>query len=143
MTIHTVLVRADTLVVSWADGSSSSYPTIWLRDNCPSGLHPQTHERLLDLLALEAAPVLTSAQLDGDHVVLSYGDGHVSPMPVGLLSAHRPGQRAADAAAIAPQLWRGDDRANRPASCGGPDFGGRPRAERMAARHRQIRHRDC
>ncbi|MDF1775051.1 MAG: TauD/TfdA family dioxygenase [Rhizobiaceae bacterium] len=108
MTICDLSVRTDTLVVTWADNSSTPFPTIWLRDNCPSGLHPQTHERLLDLLALDVSPVLLSAHLDGDNVVLGFDDDHVSHMPVALLSAHRPGQPAADAAAITPQLWRAD-----------------------------------
>jgi gamma-butyrobetaine dioxygenase len=108
MTIHTLLVRADTLVVTWLDSTTTSFPTIWLRDNCPSGLHPQTHERLLDLLTLDVAPVLTSATLDGGHVILGYEDGHVSRMAVSMLSAHRPGQRAVDPAAIAPQVWRSE-----------------------------------
>lgn len=106
MTIKDLTVRADTLVVIWADDTTASFPTIWLRDNCPSGLHPQTHERLLDLLTLDDAPVLLSAQIEGATVRLTYADGHVSQMLAGLLSAHRPGQRAPDAAAIPPRLWR-------------------------------------
>lgn len=108
MMITDLLVRADTLVVTWPDASTTAFPTIWLRDNCPSGLHPQTHERMLDLLALDAAPVLTSAELRGAAVALTYADGHISQMPAALLSAHRPGQRAEDAAAIAPTLWRSE-----------------------------------
>jgi len=108
MTSHTLLVRADTLVVTWPDRTTTSFPTIWLRDNCPSGLHPQTHERLLDLLTLDVVPVLTSATLDDGDVILGYEDGHVSRMAVSMLSAHRPGQRAADHAAIAPQIWRSE-----------------------------------
>lgn len=108
MTINDLMVRTDTLDVTWADNNTTAFSTIWLRDNCPSGLHPQTQERLLDLLALDASPVLTSANLEGGEVVLSYEDGHVSRLPVTLLSTHRPGQRAEDAAAIAPRLWRAD-----------------------------------
>lgn len=108
MTIGDLLVRADTLVVTWADKTTTSFPTIWLRDNCPSGLHPQTHERLLDLLALDEVPVLTSATLGEADVTLTYEDGHISRMNVSMLSDHRPGNRAADAAAIAPQLWRAE-----------------------------------
>jgi len=108
MTIKDLTVRADTLVVSWADDTTTAFPTIWLRDNCPSGLHPQTHERLLDLLELDDAPVLTEARLAAGHAVLTYADGHISHMPTSLLDAHRPGQRATDPAAIAPRLWRDD-----------------------------------
>lgn len=108
MTIHDLTVRADTLVVTWADETTTKFPTIWLRDNCPSGLHPQTHERLLDLLMLDDAPVLSSAQHNADAVQLQYADGHNSQLPVSLLTQNRPGQRAADPAAIAPRLWRSE-----------------------------------
>lgn len=108
MIVSSIEVRSDTLVVAWADSAPATYPTIWLRDNCPSALHPQTHERLLDLLALDPCPLLLAAELDADHVRLSYGDGHVSQMPLALLDTHRPGQPAADPAAIAPELWRAD-----------------------------------
>lgn len=40
--------------------------------------------------------------------MLHYDDGHVRHMLVEWLSAHRPGQRAQDPAAIAPRLWRRD-----------------------------------
>lgn len=106
MTEHDLSVRADTLVVTWADKTSTPFPTIWLRDNCPSGLHPQTRERVSDLLALGDAPVLCSAQLEGDCAVLSFADGHVSRISLLWLDAHRPGQQAADPAAIAVQSWR-------------------------------------
>jgi len=108
MTIHDLTVRADTLAVTWADMTTTEFPTIWLRDNCPSGLHPQTHERLLDLLSLEDAPVLSSAEFDGNDVQLVYADGHISQLPSSLLSQHRPGQRAADPAAIEARLWRSE-----------------------------------
>jgi gamma-butyrobetaine dioxygenase len=101
-------VCPDALVVTWADKRTTTLPTIWLRDNCPSGLHPQTHERLLDLLDLDPSPLLQSAELDGDCIRLGYRDGHVSQMPVALLSAHRPGQPAADPAEILPELWRAE-----------------------------------
>lgn len=108
MTITDLSVRPDTLVVTWTDATSTRYPTIWLRDNCPSGLHPQTHERVLDLLALDDAPVLTGARMDQDVAVLTYADGHVSHMPISLLNAHRPGHPDDDPGAIAAQAWRGD-----------------------------------
>ncbi len=108
MTATNLMVRADTLVVTWTDGTTTPFPTIWLRDNCPSGLHPETDERLLDLLAIDEAPILTFAELNGEIAVLIYADGHTSRMPVSLLSAHRPGQRAFDAGKVAARLWRAD-----------------------------------
>lgn len=108
MTVTTFVVRADTLGVTWTDGTTTSFPTIWLRDNCPSGLHPETHERLLDLLTIDEIPVLTTATIEGDIAVLSYADGHISQMPISLLSAHRPGCPRFDAGDLPAQLWRAD-----------------------------------
>ena len=53
MTINNLQVSTDALIVTWTDASTTRVPSIWLRDNCPSGLHPDTHERLLDLLAVD------------------------------------------------------------------------------------------
>ena len=102
-------VRADALLATWADdGAPVTYPTLWLRDNCPSAFHPQTEERVLDLLSLAAQPVLTHAEQGRETVVLHYADGHVSHIALALLAAHRPGRPVSDPAAIPPRLWRGD-----------------------------------
>ncbi len=108
MTISNLTVRDNMLVVTWADESCTQFPPIWLRDNCPSGLHPDTQERLLDLLSVEEEPILTAANQEGDVAVLSYEDGHVSQMPFSLMHAHRPGQRAFDAAKQPEIFWRAD-----------------------------------
>lgn len=108
MAVSGLEVRADRLIVTWADATPTPFPTIWLRDNCPSGLHQQTRERLLDLLELDPSPVLQTARLEGDTAVLGYADGHISHMPLALLDAHRPGRLAPDPAAIEPEVWRAE-----------------------------------
>ena len=108
MTVTNLSVRTDTLGVTWTDGTITQFPTIWLRDNCPSGLHPETHERILDLLTIDEMPLLKSALLDGDIVVLTYEDGHTSHMPIPLIAAHRPGKRGCDAGKFPARLWRAD-----------------------------------
>ena len=108
MTVKNLTFTNNTLVVIWMDGTTTRFPTIWLRDNCPSGLHPVTHERLLDLLTIDDAPVLISARLEGDTTVLEYADGHNSLMPTSLIEAHRPGWPKADAGDVTAQLWSAD-----------------------------------
>lgn len=108
MNVSTLEVRADALLVNCTDGTTATYPTLWLRDNCASAFHPQTEERVLDLLTLDAAPVLRQASHNGETVTLHYADGHVSVMPLALLAAHRPGCPAADPAAVPPRLWHAD-----------------------------------
>src|SRR4051794_3739537 len=51
MLIHSVEPRDRGLTVRWADDTSSDFPYLFLRDNCPSGFHPQTQERQFDLLS--------------------------------------------------------------------------------------------
>lgn len=108
MKISALEVRADALIATWSQKGRVTYPTLWLRDNCPSAFHPQTEERVLDLLSLDPEPVLVDAQRSGDTVILHYADGHVSHVPTSLLFANRPGRTALDPAAIAPRLWRAD-----------------------------------
>jgi gamma-butyrobetaine dioxygenase len=108
MTVTNLSVRTDTLGVTRTDGTITQFPTIWLRDNCPSGLHPETHERILDLLTIDEMPLLKSALLDGDIVVLTYEDGHISHIPIPLIAAHRPGKRASDAGKFPARLWRAE-----------------------------------
>lgn len=108
MILHSLELRGDALVILFPDATSATYPAIWLRDNCPSGLHPDTHERVLDLLSLDESPVLTSAEIEGDILHLRYDDGHASALPLAMLEAHRPGQIWTDPAEVVPQLWRAE-----------------------------------
>lgn len=105
MNITDLAVRPEALAVTWDDGTMTHFPTIWLRDNCPSGLHPETRERVSDLLALDQSPVLVSAAPGDKTAELRYADGHVSAMPLAFLASHRPGRKSADVAAIPVRLW--------------------------------------
>ena len=37
-----LLISQELVTVTWADGAESAFHGIWLRDNCPTGLHPST-----------------------------------------------------------------------------------------------------
>ena len=53
MKVKKLTVTNHILTVNWMDDSYSEFPTIWFRDNCPFGLHPDTNERLTDLLEID------------------------------------------------------------------------------------------
>ena len=109
MTTTAIAAGADTLEVRWPDGRLTRYPYIWLRDSCPSGFHPQTQERTLDLLAIDPEPkALSAGAADGVLTIEWAGDGHVSRFPLAWLAAHRPGEPMEDPAAIAPAVWRSE-----------------------------------
>jgi gamma-butyrobetaine dioxygenase len=109
MTTIAITAGAGALDVRGPDGRLASYPYIWLRDNCPSGFHPQTQERTFDLLSIDPAPSPVSVEASDSAVTIHWaGDGHVSHFPVDWLVAHRPGEGLADPAAVTPAVWRGE-----------------------------------
>ena len=40
VSIKNVFKRKKTLEIEWNDGQKSNFHFIWLRDNCPLGMHP-------------------------------------------------------------------------------------------------------
>lgn len=44
MTDIRVALEQRDLVLQWPDGDSSRFPYVWLRDNDPAELHPDTQE---------------------------------------------------------------------------------------------------
>lgn len=100
-------LEPDALHLAFADGGEARYPLIWLRDNCPSGFHPSTEERMADLLAMPEAPEARAAAIDGAAAEILWADGHASRFPLAWLTAHRPGRAAADPADLPPKRWEG------------------------------------
>ena len=57
--------------IQWNDASKNTLPFIWLRDNDPNELHPQTHERTFDLssVSLDIQPESYSFDESGLRVI--------------------------------------------------------------------------
>ncbi|MEM9428058.1 MAG: TauD/TfdA family dioxygenase [Pseudomonadota bacterium] len=107
MSIADLQPGARALELSFVGGGTATYPYIWLRDNCPAAFHPDTEERVLDLLSVDAAPRPDDVRVDGDALVIAWaGEGHESRFPTAWLRRHRPGQIGGDDARIPPTLWR-------------------------------------
>lgn len=97
------------LHVAWADGTSADFPYLWLRDNCPSGFHPQTHERQFDLTSIPADLGIDTAEMDGGAILITWDqEDHQSRFDPQWLKAHLPGSGLKDPANVPPTLWRGD-----------------------------------
>lgn len=95
---------ADALSVVWPDGPQD-YPYIWLRDNDPANFHPETEERVVEILDLPERPEALSARVAGDALEIGWTDGPVSLIPLDWLARHRPGLRNPDPAGPDPVVW--------------------------------------
>ena len=109
MTIQTVDLTDRALNIHWADGTSSSYPYLFLRDNDPQGFHPQTQERQFDLLSVPVDLRAAGVSLDADCIVIDWSSHADQPSRIAFdwLDKHRPGRRNLDAADVASELWDG------------------------------------
>ncbi|WP_161973705.1 TauD/TfdA family dioxygenase [Hwanghaeella grinnelliae] len=97
------------LTVDWADAPPSRHALIWLRDHDPMGFHPETGERVFDLLSVPEEPHLVDSSVveDGQAVTLTWEDGHVTRFDSDFLRKQflEKGRRAA--APIVPESWDG------------------------------------
>jgi alpha-ketoglutarate-dependent taurine dioxygenase len=99
-------VMVDAIDVCWEDGNTSSFPLIWLRDNDPGELHPDTRERIFDLtrVELDISPVHHS--LENNSLLLHWpGRTEASTYSARWLYNSRPGVARNDPAELDKQLW--------------------------------------
>lgn len=97
----------DALVLAWPDGRTASYNFFWLRDNCIGAFHPDTEERMSDLLSVPDGLRARDVAIVGDRLSIAWsGDAASSEFDLTWLWQHRPGARPADPAAIEPRLWQ-------------------------------------
>ena len=107
MHIQAVEPRERALTICWSDASKTDFPYMFLRDNDPSGFHPQTQERMFDLLSVSETLKPSRVQVDDQTLVIDWETdaAHRTVLDVGWLANHRPGQRAPDPADIATVSW--------------------------------------
>lgn len=109
MTTATLRGSDRVLHVVWQDGKSADFPFLWLRDNCPTGFHPETKERQFDLTGIPLDLAISDVSVDDGAIVLTWdGEPHVSRYDPAWLYDHRPGIGLIDPARVEPIHWRGD-----------------------------------
>lgn len=101
----------EAVTIQWADGRSSSFDHLWLRDNCQCAacLHPDTHERLFDVLDLEFDLAPSAVELTDDVLLLAWPDGHRTDLAASFLRTHAYDDASRDERRERYSLWRGDD----------------------------------
>ncbi len=107
MHIQTVKPRERALTVHWSDETFSDFPYLFLRDNCPSCFHAQTHERIFDLLSVPETLRPRRVAVEDQGLVIEWEAEapHRTVLEASWLADHRPGQRAPDPADIESVSW--------------------------------------
>lgn len=96
----------DTVIVRWGDRVESAFHHVWLRDHCPSGLHPSTRERLWDWGGVDPEIRARTACLDSaGQLEILWPDGHVSRFGADYLRRRRYDNDARAGRIKAPDLW--------------------------------------
>jgi gamma-butyrobetaine hydroxylase len=87
--IESLAADGSTLRVDWADGSTSTFHAVWLRDNCPCAdcRHP-SGQRLLDSVAIPDDVAVVAATARNGAVETSFSDGHCTAFDAAWLRAH-------------------------------------------------------
>ena len=107
--IDRVASHGSSLTAFWSDGGRSTWPAIWLRDQCRCAKcrHP-SGQRLFEIGDLPERPEITQAIITGGTVVLVWRDGHTSDFDAAWLAEH---DLSADSRAgrVRPiRLWGGE-----------------------------------
>jgi trimethyllysine dioxygenase len=95
------------LTVHWDDGTTTTYPWIWLRDHAhdPATIHPVTQQRQLFTAGLPTDLRGVAAEVSGDDVAITWNGGGTSQLPVTFLGRHRVPAVARPALDIDPLVW--------------------------------------
>lgn len=97
------------ITIAYADGRRASFPYIWLRDNNPAELHPDTHERLFDLgsVPLDITPVAMT--LAADTLTIQWPElADFAIYSLDWLWTNRPESGRVDPAEVSVQTWNAD-----------------------------------
>jgi gamma-butyrobetaine dioxygenase len=106
MNIADVTRGERSFTISWDDQSVAEFPFIWLRDNDPDELHPDTRERVFDLTSVDLEIRPDTFSLESDALVVNWPQKNVpSVYSLDWLQLHRPGGARFDPAIVARTLW--------------------------------------
>ena len=51
-TINTIVKKSQFIEITWLDKHISKFHFLWLRDNCPSAIHPTANMRIFNILSV-------------------------------------------------------------------------------------------
>jgi gamma-butyrobetaine dioxygenase len=95
----------DTLNIEWADGTTSEFASLWLRDNLPADRDPHSGQRLIDIADLPEDPKIRSAVARNGTVQVEWdAESGSASFELRWLHAHAAGA-AGRRTRFAPHHW--------------------------------------
>jgi gamma-butyrobetaine dioxygenase/trimethyllysine dioxygenase len=97
------------LEIVWSDDHVSLFPSVWLRAACTCAQcgSTETAVRHLRLTELPDRPLISSAAVDGAHVVVLWAETHTSRFDAGWLRAHCLSETERRRRKPVPTIWSG------------------------------------
>jgi [2-(trimethylamino)ethyl]phosphonate dioxygenase len=93
------------LSIEWADGTSSEFASLWLRDNLPEDRDTHSGQRLIDIVDVPDAPRIRSAEVRGGDVHVEWeGESRAASFELGWLLQHAS-NRLPDRPELAARHW--------------------------------------
>ncbi len=72
--LQSVSQNEQSLHLVWSDGCRSDFHFLWLRDNCPTTLHPDTQERVFDQLSVSAGIHPLKISIEDDQLLIDWSE---------------------------------------------------------------------
>ena len=90
ISIKAVSKKDKTMEIVWNDGKKSNFHFMWLRDNCPSDIHPTARERLFNLMNVTENIHPESYKIDNEgKLEIKWNEGnHISNFEPSWLRSH-------------------------------------------------------
>ena len=94
------------LLIEWANGRTSEFSSVWLRDNCPSDRDRANGQRLVDIADLPADPRIRTALMQAGSVLVQWeSEPEATAFDLGWLARHAPGEPAYRGPELSNRLW--------------------------------------
>lgn len=95
------------LTVTWDDGTTTTYPWIWLRDHAhdEATFHPITMQRNIHTASIDPNIAASAVRVDNGDVSIGWGAGADSAIPVDFLAKFRTPRAASVSLGIEQVLW--------------------------------------
>ena len=88
-TVKKIEKKNDHLSISWGDNFKSKYHFLWLRDNCPSAIHPTANMRVFNILTVSKKIFPKKINLNQNQLDIDWSEGsHKSKFNLQWLRNH-------------------------------------------------------